>query len=166
MLNNKSAKPIKKVKEQIKVHQRERQPGDDYFLTTERGLIKNESYLELFKGPDTVFQVIWANLVRKDWHDSKEYPIRENYYDQRKLLVYCTTYRHLAEQCKMSHNTVRRIIDDFKEASVVKTEPFKPQNKKQGQTVFILGKWSGSGNSYEEHLFRDEIFLSPKPVKK
>jgi len=164
--NKPSSESIKKIKNPVNVIQRERQPGDDYFLTVERGLIKNESYIDLFKGPDTVYQVLWANIVREGWRDSKEYPIREKYYDKRKQLVYCSTYRHVAEQCRMSHNTVKGIIDRFKEAGVVKLETFIPKGRRQGQTVFILGYWTGKGKNYKEHLFRDEIFLSPKLVKK
>lgn len=62
--------------------------------------------------------------------------------------------------------TYKGIIDRFKEAGVVKVETFIPEGRRQGQTVFILGYWTGRGKDYKEHLFRDEIFLSPKLVKK
>lgn len=153
------------IKKSISVKQRERQAGDDYPLRTERGIIRNESYIELFKGPGTVFEVLWANLVRKGWHDSVEYPIRKIYHDSQKLLVYCTTWRHLARQCKMSVNTVINIVSKFEDAGIVKTETFTPPGKVQVQTVFILGYWTGSDKSYREHYFRDEILLSPKVSK-
>lgn len=155
-----------KAKKPIKIQQRQRQPGDDYHLWTERGLIRNESYVELFKGPGVVYEVIWENVVRKGWHDTEAYPIRKIYHDSRKLLVYCTTWRHLAKQCKMAVNTVIGIVKKFEEARVVKTESFTPPGKVQEQTVFILGYWTGSGKSYREHLYRDEILLSPKVSKK
>ena len=149
----------------IQVQKRKRQPGDDYSLLTERGLIRNESYRELFKGPGMVYEFIWSNLVRKGWRDTEQYPIRKKFHDERKLLVYCTSYRKLADQCGMSHNTVRKIIERFKEADIVKVELFTPKRQKQQQVVLILGYWTGSGKHYKEHLYRDEIFLSPKPVK-
>jgi hypothetical protein len=80
--------------------------------------------------------------------------------------VYCTSWKHLAGQCKMSVNTVIDYVRKFEEAQVVKTEAFTPPGKKQEQTVFILGYWTGSGKSYREHLYRDEILLSPKVSKK
>jgi len=155
-----------KTKKSIQVKQRQRQSGDDYRLFTERGLIRNESYVELFKGPGTVYEVIWANLVRKGWRDTDEYPIRKMYHDDQKLLVYCTSWRHLASQCKMSVNTVIDIVRKFEDAKIVKTETYLPPGKKQEQTVFILGYWAGSGKGYREHLYRDEILLSPKVSKK
>lgn len=152
------------IQSEFKVHQRTRQPGDDYYLKTERGVIRNKSYLEVFKGPSTVYEVLWANIVRKDWHDTADYPIRERYYE-KGMLVCCTSYRDLARRCKMSHNTVRRIIEKFENAGVIQTELLEIKDKKQCQTVFILGRWIGSGEDYEEHYFKDEVFLSPRAVK-
>ena len=149
----------------IQNQKRKRQPGDDYSLLTERGLIRNESYRKLFKGPGMVYEFIWSNLVRKGWRDTEQYPILKKFHDERKLLVYCTSYRHLADQCGMSHNTVRKIIESFKKAGIVKVELITPKGQKQQQAVMILGYWTGSGKNYKEHLYRNEIFLSPKPVK-
>jgi hypothetical protein len=149
----------------IQVEKRKRQPGDDYSLLTERGLIRNESYRELFKGPGMIYELIWSNLVRKGWRDTEQYPIRKKFHDERKLLVYCTSYRYLADQCGMSHNTVRKIIERFKEAGIVKVELFTPKRQKQQQVVLILGYWTGNDKHYKEHLYRNEMFLSPKPVK-
>jgi len=42
-------KPNTNKKPTIKITQRQRQKGDDYFLTLERGVIRNASYRELFK---------------------------------------------------------------------------------------------------------------------
>ena len=57
---NIKSEAIAKSKDQdapkIIVVQRERQPGDDYFISTERGLIRNETYRELFKGPGVVYE--------------------------------------------------------------------------------------------------------------
>jgi len=142
--------------------QRQRQAGDDFKLITERGLIRNDNYRDLFKGPGTVYEFIWANLVRIGWHDTEEFPIRRMYHDDQKLLVYCTTYRHIADKCGMSHNTVKKIIGRFKEAGIIKIEKFRPIGKPKAheQVVLILGEWSGSGKTYREHLFRDEVLLS------
>lgn len=159
-------KPAKqKVHKPVAVQQRERRPGDDYRLYTERGIIRNESYRELFKGPGMVYEVIWSNLVRKGWRDTEEYPIRKIYHDERKLLAYCTSWRHLANLCGMSHHTVRRIVRQFEEAGIVKIESFCPKGKSQEQIVIILGYWTGSGKNYNEHYYRDEVFLSPKVGK-
>lgn len=150
----------------IPERRRQRQPGDDYVLQTERGLIRNAHYRDLFKGPGTVYEFIWANMVRKGWHDTDEFPIRKMYHDDRKLLVYCTSFRNLARQCKMSVNTVIEIVRRFEAAGIIKTEPYTPSGKKQAQTVLILGYWTGSGTTYKEHYYRDEVLLSPNVAKK
>ncbi|MCF8050333.1 MAG: hypothetical protein K9L59_03785 [Desulfobacterales bacterium] len=148
------------------IKQRQRQPGDDYRLETERGLVRNHSYRKLFKGPGLVYEVIWSNLVRKGWRDTEEYPIRKKYHDERKLLVYCTSYRKLADECGgMSHHTVKKFLDSFEEAGILKTEIFKPKGPHPSQIVIILGYWTGNGKKYREHFYRDEIFLSPKVGK-
>jgi len=146
----------------VEIKQRQRQAGDDYCLQTERGLVRNQSYRKLFKGPGLVYEVIWSNLIRKGWRDTEEYPIRKKYHDERKLLVYCTSFRKLAEQCGMSVNTAIKIVQSFIDAGILKIENFCPAGKTQSSIILILGYWTGSKENYREHLYRDEVFLSPK----
>ena len=79
--------PQPEEKPKVKVVRRERQKGDDYFLPLERGIIRNETYRKLFKGPGVVYEWLWANIVRDQWRDSKAYPIKEKYYDKGYLGV-------------------------------------------------------------------------------
>ena len=127
-----------KEKPKFKVIRRERQKGDDYFLPLERGIVRNETYRKLFKGPGVVYEWLWANIVRDQWRDSKAYPIKEKYYD-KGYLAYCSTYGKIAKECGTSRNTVISYINAFKDSGIVKVKWHYPPGKKQGQTVFILG---------------------------
>jgi hypothetical protein len=154
-----------KEKPKVKVIRRERQKGDDYFLLLERGIVRNETYRKLFKGPGLVYEVLWANIVRDQWRDSKAYPIKEKYYDNG-YLAYCSTYGKIAKECGMSRNTVISYINAFKDAGIIELKWHYPPGKKQGQTVFILGTWTKVKGKIVESYFRDSVFITPKPVKK
>lgn len=151
----------KNESETIEITQRERQPGDDYFLKIERGVIRNKSYRKLFKGPGTVYEWIWANLVRTEWIDTKGYPIKEKYYD-KGFLAYCSSYRKVAKDCGLHKNKVMEYIDNFKKAGVIKVEHLIPEGKKQGQSVFILGEWKIIDGERHEFFYKDKIFLTSK----
>lgn len=157
-------KPEKKEKPKIEVKKRERQKGDDYFLPTERGIIRNETYRKLFKGPSVVYEWLWANIVRSQWRDSKAYPIKEKFYD-KGYLAFCSTYGKIAKECGMSKNTVHAYIKSFEKAGIIKTKLYVPDGKTQGQTVFILGTWTMVKGERVELYYRDSVFVTPKPVK-
>ena len=161
-----SPEPENSQPKKIKVTQRERQPGDDYFLTTERGIIRNETYRELFKGPGTVYEWIWANVVRSQWQDTKGYPIKENYYDNG-YLAYSSSYRQLARDCGLHKNKVKEYIDNFKKAGVIKVKHLVRTGKKRGQSVFIIGTWrwgkdKNGKRTVIESYFKDDIFITKK----
>ena len=157
--------PQPEEKPKVKIVKRKRQKGDDYFLPLERGIIRNETYRKLFKGPGVVYEWLWANIVRDQWRDSKAYPIKEKYYD-KGFLAYCSTYGKIAKECGMSRNTVISYINAFKDAGIVKVKWHYPPGKKQGQTVFILGTWEKVKDEIVETYYRDSVFITPKPVKK
>jgi len=161
-----STKPKKKESKPIEIVQRERQKGDDYFMITERGVIRNKSYRELFQGRGIVYEWIWANLVRSEWIDTKGYPIKEKYYD-RGLLAYCSTPGKIGRDCGgMSKNTVEKYLDAFEEAGIIKVDYIVREGNVQGQRVYILGEWKKVNGEIIERFYRDEVFLSEKPVKK
>ena len=135
--NNKSDRIKTKGKSRITVKQRIRQKGDDYFLKTERGIIRNKTYRELFKGPGVVYEWLWANVVRSQWQDSEDYPIKRLYYD-KGYLAYCSSYSQIGKDCGMSKDTVYRCIKKFVAAGVLETKLHVPKGKKRGLTVFIL----------------------------
>ena len=130
-------------------------------MITERGVIRNRSYRELFKGPGTVYDWIWANLVRSEWIDTKGYPIKEKYYD-KGLLAYCSTPGKIGKDCGMSKNTVKKYINEFEKAGIIKVEYLVPKDKKSGQSVYILGEWKKVNGKVVERYYRDEVFLSEK----
>ena len=160
-ISESSTKPKKKESEPVEIVQRERQKGDDYYMKRERGVIRNRSYRELLKGPGTVYEWIWANLVRSEWIDTKGYPIKEKYFD-KGLLAYCSSYRKIAKECGLHKNKVQEYIDDFKEAGIIKVEHLIPEGKKRGQSVFILGEWKEVNGKAVERYYIAEIFLSEK----
>ncbi|MCK4787953.1 MAG: Lrp/AsnC family transcriptional regulator, partial [Desulfobacteraceae bacterium] len=132
----------------------------------ERGIVRNESYRELFKGPSTVYEWIWANVVRSQWIDTNGYPIKEEYYD-KGYLAYCSSYRQLAKDCGLHKNKVKEYIDNFKDAGVIKVDHLVPEGKKRGQSVFVIGTWhSGKDENGKkkvfEHYFRDDVFITKK----
>jgi hypothetical protein len=159
-----AAESLKKKKTAVKVQQRKRQKGDDYFLTLERGIIRNETYRKLFKGPSVVYEWLWANIIRDQWRDSKAYPIKEKYHD-KGFLAYCSTYGKIAKDCGMSKNTVHTYVKSFEDAGIIKTESYVPEGKTQGQTVFILGTWKKINGDRVESYYRDNVFITQKPVK-
>ena len=161
------SEPIKSKKKEsktIEITQRERQSGDDYYMITERGVIRNRSYRELFKGPGTVYEWIWANLVRGEWIDTKGYPIKEQYYD-KGFLAYCSTPGKIGKDCGMSKNTVKKYISEFEKAGVIKVEHLVPKDKKNGQSVYIIGEWKEVNGKVVECFYRDDVFLSEKKVR-
>jgi len=160
-----STKPKKKESKPIEIVQRERQKGDDYFMITERGVIRNKSYRELFQGRGIVYEWIWANLVRSEWIDTKGYPIKEKYYD-RGLLAYCSTPGKIGRDCGgMSKNTVEKYLDAFEEAGIIKVDYIVREGNVQGQRVYILGEWKKVNGEIVERFYRNEVFISEKPVK-
>lgn len=137
-------------------------PGDVYFLKTHRGMIRNEGYRELFKGPHLVYEWLWANIARHGWKDTEGYPIKAKYFDNG-YLAYSTSISEIAKQCGMSKATVNKYIQSFVEAEVLVVDHLKPQGKKRGQSVFILGEWKinpGTGKP-EETYYRETIFMMP-----
>jgi hypothetical protein len=158
-LNNQKTKKPEKY-EPVSI-QRERQPGDDYFLRIERGLIRNESYRKIFCGSGgMIYQWLWAYIARKKWNDTTGYPLKKDYYD--KGLLACTmSLRHIAEKCWMSKNTVKKHIDILKEEGVIKVKYFVPKDKKRGQNIYILGEWKKvDGDKIQETFYLNQVYLS------
>ena len=167
-----ATKSQKKKPEPVEIVQRERQKGDDYYMRTERGVIRNSSYRKFFQGRGIVYEWIWANLVRSEWIDTKGYPVKEKYYD-RGLLAYCSTPQIIGDECGLAKNTVIKYLDKFKEAGIIKVDYLVPKDGKRGQSVYILGTWKMEKvmedgklkDKIVERFYRDEVFLSKKPVK-
>jgi len=144
-----------------KIIQRERKPGDNYFKKIERGIIRNETYRKIFKGPGIIYEWIWANLVRSQWIDTKGYPIKEQYYD-KGFLAYCSSYRKIGKECFLHKNKVKEYIDAFQEAGIIKVEHLTPVGKTRGQSVFILGELKEVNGKRKEFYYINEIFLTQK----
>jgi len=155
------SKPVNNVKPKIKKQnlQRQKKPGDDYFQKKSRGLIRNKNYRELFKGPGIVYDWLWNGIARNGWKDTKDYPIKEKYFDNG-FLAYSTSISEVARQCGMSKATAAKYLKRFEQAGVIEIDYLQPKGKKRGQSVFILGKWEKVGGKIIEIYYMDQVFLS------
>jgi len=168
-LNKKPPKAKKTIEYEPVSVQRDRQPGDDYFLRIERGVILNESYRKTFGGPaGIIYQWLWSRIARKQWKDTTGYPLKKDYYD-KKFLACTMSMRHIAEKCGFSKNTVKKHIDILKKEGVIKVKYFIPKDKKRGQNIYTLGKWKkvklknadgGKKEKIQETFFLNQVYLS------
>lgn len=158
--------PQKTCRVQNKTILQEKQSEEIHFLMKNRGLIRNEAYRKMFKSKVTVYEWIWANLVRKGWKDTEKYPIKEKYFD-KGFLVYCSSYRKIGKDCFLHKNIVKEYIDAFRDAGIIKVEHLTPVGKKRGQSVFILGEWKKKlDGGIKETLYMNEVFLEKKVMVK
>ena len=154
------------VEAPIALIQRQRVKGDDYYIVRERGIVKNEHYRRLSRklGRSVVYEYLWANLVRKNWIDYPGYPIKAQYYNNGDL-AYCTSIKHIADECFLDKKTVEKILKEFSEAKIIRVEHIVPDGKKHGQTVAILGEWRtiilDGVQKPVERYYLDEVFLEP-----
>jgi hypothetical protein len=148
--------------------QKVREAGDDYYMRLERGVIRNQSYKDLFKpaGRSVLYEHLWTNIAREGWNDKSGYPIKERYYNNG-YLAYCSSIRKLGDDCCLDKKTVKKCLDAFKEAGVIKLEHIIPEGRTYGQSVAILGEWRSIGQDGNfkicERYYRDEVFLAPAP---
>ncbi len=135
--------------------------GSRYFLKITRGLIYSPEYREIFKekGCSIIFEYMWAHIVRKQWNDTPDYPIKEKYYNNG-LLAYCSSYRYLARKCGLDKNYIHKVLNQFHKKGIIKLDTIVPKGKKFGQMVAILGEWKSVDNVIEEKLYRDHVFVS------
>jgi len=132
-------------------------PDKKYFVKTPRKLPRNEKYLKMFKGPGTVWDWLCAHIIRKGWNDTKDYPLKEKYFDNH-FLVHSSSISVIAKKCGMSKSTVSKYLKTFEEGGVIRIEYLRPKGKKRGQSVFILGEWLMINGEYEEIIYRNEAF--------
>jgi len=148
----------------IEVQKKNQNAGDHYFLKTNRGLVRNETYRAVFakKGRSIVYEWLWANIVRKGWVDKPGYPIKERYYG-KGYLAHCSSFRKVAKKCWLDKGTVAAILHEFNDLGIIKLEFLNVDGKKQRQFVAVLGKWTKDNRGQiQETMYRDQMFLSGK----
>ena len=160
------AKPskIKKYKEPTEAEetiQRERQPGDDYFMRLERGLFLNPEFRKLFKSPFTVYGWLWSHIARTGWIDKKGYPLKKNYYD-KGYLAYSSSLSQIGKDCFLDKDTVRSYIIELYRKKIIKLNKLIPEGKKRGQYVYILGEWKSVNGKPKETSYLNQVMLSAK----
>ncbi len=143
--------------------------GNDYFLMRKRGLVRNPDYRKLMKGPGTIYEHIWSNIVRDKMYNDK-HNVKENYYNNG-FLAYASTHRHIAKKCFMSVGMVIDHVEEFEQAGIMKTQKIGPAPTKRDvrgrlidrrKTVFILGTWQkeviNGKEKIKERYYIDDVF--------
>lgn len=144
--------------------------GDEYFLMKKRGMIRNPEYRRIMGGISTVYEYIWANIVRDKMYNDR-YNIKENYYD-KGFLAYCSTYNHIAKECFMDKNTIQRYMEKFESIGAIKILKVGVKPSKRDKmdriidrrpSVFILGTWKktlslDNKEIKQENYYLDDIF--------
>jgi hypothetical protein len=150
--------PVPKAKTSLKGNQAKRNPHDEkYFMKKRRGMIRNPRYREVFCGPEVIYDWLWQSIARHQWKDTQGYPLKEKYYD--KGFLACTmSFRHIAENCGMSKNTVKKHIEIFEAEEIIKIHQWVPEGKKRGQNIYILGEWKDINGDYQEIYYRDQVY--------
>lgn len=152
-----------------KIPKKNKMDSDDYFLKRKRGTIRNPSYRKFMGGKNTVYEYIWAGLIRGNLYNDR-YNIKRDYYN-KGFLAYASTYNHIAEACYMDKNTVIRHIEDFERIGAIKIEKIGPKPNKidklgriidKRKTVFILGTWHkeiiDGKEKIEERYYIEDVF--------
>jgi hypothetical protein len=128
--------------------------GKTYEQRIPKSVIVSEQYRKVFKSPRTVYDFLWANIVRGNMNNDK-LNIKGNYYDRGKLA--CSfPLKIIAGNCFMNIHTAERYVDILEESGIIKVENLKIDAHRT-QNVYILGWWRDEGGSIKEHLFLQEV---------
>src|SRR6056297_1774645 len=85
-----------------------------------------------------IYKLLHKYVVRKNWEDSKEFPLKKKYYDNN-FLVCCFSIRQLCKMSGFGSRKVQQILKDMEEVGwIIKDN----KHTFRGQNVFILGKWN------------------------
>lgn len=151
----------------------EKRQGNDYFLMIKRGLVRNPEYRKLMKGPGTIYEYVWCNIVRDKMYNDI-HNIKEKYYD-KGFLAYCSTYGHIGKECFMHKDTVMGYIKNFEEAGVMETKKIGPKSTKKDKhdrlidrrsTVFILGTWQKEFSKVKNEMeIKERYYIEDKFYK-
>lgn len=108
-----------------------------------------------------VYKILHKSIVRNSWRDTKEFPLKEKYYDNN-YLVCCFSVRQLCKMTGFGSRKIQQLLKDMEEVGwIIKDNQFTFR----GQNVYILGKWSRIFRKvdnniitlYQENLFYNEI---------
>jgi hypothetical protein len=110
----------------------------------------NEKYKKTFKGPKTVYDFLWANIVRGNMINDKLH-IKRRYYD-KGMLACSFPIRVIADKCFMSPTTVKNYIVDLQRAGFIKIDKVKI-DEHRSQNVYVLGTWHYLEGVESEYLY-------------
>jgi|LSQX01.3.fsa_nt_gb hypothetical protein len=119
-----------------------------------KGTITSTKYMQVFRGPKTVYDFLWAHIVRGDMTNDK-LNIKAKYYNKNKLACsYPTSV--IANACGLDIKTVKNYINILLRAGFIKKEQIKI-NKIISQNIYILGEWRIKDSVLEETLYVNEV---------
>jgi hypothetical protein len=138
----------------VKAVKKKDHAGKTYEQRIPKSVIVSKQYKSVFKSPRTVYDFLWANIVRGNMNNDK-LNIKGDYYDHGKLA--CSfPLRIIAENCFMNIHTAERYIEILKESGFIKVDSLKIDDHRT-QNVYILGWWRDDAGSIEEHLFLQDV---------
>ncbi len=104
-----------------------------------------------------LYRILRKNLVRLNWKDSKKFPIKKHYYDN-KLLVCCISLRKLASSTNFSLQKTQKLLNLLESANWIE---IAHEHTYRNQTVCVLGHWEISSlTGYAEKLFYHDSLRS------
>ena len=138
----------------VKAKKKKDYAGKTYEQRIPKSVIVSKQYKNVFKSPRTVYDFLWANIVRGNMNNDK-LNIKGSYYDRGKLA--CSfPLRIIAENCFMNIHTAERYIEILKESGFIKVDNLKIDDHRT-QNVYILGWWCAEAGSIKEHLFLQDV---------
>ena len=120
--------------------------GDNYEQRTPKWVMKNNVYIEAFKGPKTVYDYLWRSIVRAPTTNDK-YNVYENYYCRNQIAC-APSIKTIAKNCNISESSAKRYLNHLKGCGLIQkfTTPSQyipkaPKDKKYNdiKNIYVLG---------------------------
>ena len=133
--------------------------GDKFFMKKSRSMIRNNEYRKIFNGPGTLYEYLWANIIRAKM-GGDIYNLYGRYYD-KGFLATTVSVRKLAVECNMDKNTVKKYTRMWEKLSLIKIDKTPAETKNQHQYIYILGTWQYMEGVKKERLYIEDEFEQP-----
>jgi len=130
--------------------------GGKFFIKKTRSMIRNDEYRKIFSGPGTLYEYLWANIVRAKLNNDV-YNICDKYYD-KGFLAAAVSMRKLSKDCHMDKNTIKKYTDLWEKLSIIKKDKAPTGVKNQYQYIYILGTWQYIEGVKKERLYIEDEF--------
>jgi len=120
--------------------------GNNYEYRMPKWVMKSETYLQAFKGPKTVYDYLWMNIIRSP-RSNDNYNVYEDYYCRGQLAC-SPNIKTIAKNCSISESSVKRYLNHLKEHRLIQvfTVPSKYMPKSSNdnkyndiKNIYVLG---------------------------